>query len=147
MKYHTKNELGNLDFSEAYVREVMAKPGSFCLVADNVRIKPENSKNRDIRLMRANGMEIHVDGAVSSVIREGYKVYDAEGKLKESYADEAVAEEEYPEVFRQLPEGELCEVKKEDGQYVFAVACEAAAYDLYVGGTEDWEDWDRFLNV
>ena len=52
-------------------------------------ILPENSCNRDIREMRANDLVLKIEEPViRSLVREGYKVYDANGILLRTCGDE-----------------------------------------------------------
>lgn len=56
--------------------------GFFHMTLSNVTILPENSCNRDIREMRANDLVLKIEEPViRSLVREGYKVYDANGAL------------------------------------------------------------------
>ena len=55
MKYTTRNEFCNFEFSEVHIDDVKIQNGVFQMVLDDVKILPENSTNRDIRKMRANG--------------------------------------------------------------------------------------------
>ena len=48
--------------------------GTFKICLDNVIIKADNSKNRDIRDMRTNGLILKLsDANIISFIREGFK--------------------------------------------------------------------------
>ena len=65
MKYITKNEFAHFNFSDAYIEEVRLMPGLLHFYLDNVTILPENSCNRDIREMRANGFVLKLeDGSI-----------------------------------------------------------------------------------
>ena len=57
MKYSTGNEWEHFGFAEAYISDIQKINGYFVMTLDNVTIEPENSQNRDIRLMRANGLD------------------------------------------------------------------------------------------
>ena len=53
-KYSTINEVNHFEFGEAVVGDIQLTERMFHLVLDNVKICPENSCNRDIRMMRTN---------------------------------------------------------------------------------------------
>lgn len=56
----------------------------FEIVFDNVTILPANSCNRDIREMRANELVLKIsEPKIEALVEEGYKVYDANGNLKQ----------------------------------------------------------------
>ena len=73
-KYNSINELNHFDFAEASVGDIQMADNMFHMVVDNVKILPENSFNRDIRVMRTNEMLFKIEGAeVISVVEEGYR--------------------------------------------------------------------------
>lgn len=148
MKYKTTNELKNFRFSDAYIAEVRAMGDSFLMALDNVVILPENSCNRDIREMRTNGLELRIrEAAITSLIEEGYKVYDADGKLTHQEEDKVIAETAYQETFQELAGCMLYTIEKGENEYVFSIDTEDHTYLMKVSGTEDTEEWDRFLNL
>ena len=51
-KYSTINEVNHFEFGEAVVGDIQLTERMFHLVLDNVKICPENSCNRDIRMQR-----------------------------------------------------------------------------------------------
>ena len=92
MKYHTINELDHFCFKEAYIAQICAVNGMFEIVFDNVTILPENSCNRDIREMRANELVLKIsEPKIEALVEEGYKVYDANGNLKQKNEDITIA--------------------------------------------------------
>ena len=62
-KYNSINELNHFDFAEASVGDIQMADNMFHMVVDNVKILPENSFNRDIRVMRTNEMLFKIEGA------------------------------------------------------------------------------------
>ena len=66
-------------------------------------ICPENSCNRDIRMMRTNELLFKIsDAEIISLVEEGYNEYDADGNLKHTYPDEEVEKAKYDEVAQVL---------------------------------------------
>lgn len=149
MSYRTENELMNFDFAEAVVADIQVTSGFFHVDLDNVRIKPENSCNRDIREMRANNLVLKIEqAAVVSLIEEGFKTYDANGELKSTCEDVEIPESERLSAIKTLAGGVLYSLEKRDSQYVFTIDAEnERTYELTVKGSGDVEEWDRFLNL
>ena len=103
MKYHTINELDHFCFKEAYIAQICAVNGMFEIVFDNVTILPENSCNRDIREMRANELVLKIsEPKIEALVEEGYKVYDANGNLKQKNEDITIAPEAYVDKLKEL---------------------------------------------
>ncbi len=148
MKYITKNEFAHFNFSDAYIEEVRLMPGLLHFYLDNVTILPENSCNRDIREMRANGFVLKLeDGSIESMIEEGYQHYDADGKLMHGYEDVSVKPEDYAAYLKDFEDGAIFCAEKENGQYIFYIdGRDERTYQLWVNATGDVEEWDRFLN-
>lgn len=153
MKYITKNEWNHFEYADAHISEVQITEGFFHIVLDGVIILPENSANRDIRKMRANDLMFKIHNSkVDAMIREGYKVFDADGKLQNQFEDVVVEPSEYEAVLKQLIDGYVYAVEKneiEDGfSYTFILdGVDENTYDLIVKGTGDTQEWERFLNV
>lgn len=148
MKYVTTNELEHFDFTEAYIGDVQVTNGFFHMVLDNVTILPENSCNRDIREMRANNLVLKIEKAsITSIVEEGFKVYDANGKLTKTCDDVEVEAGEYAAVAKTFVDGTVYSLKKQDDQYLFCIdAVNERTYSFCVTGSGDAEEWDRFLN-
>ena len=92
MKFRTENEFTHFKFSDVHVSDIMMSFGTFKICLDNVIIKADNSKNRDIRDMRTNGLILKLsDANIISFIREGFKTYDAdESECKPGNSDFAL---------------------------------------------------------
>ncbi|MDE6971294.1 MAG: subtilin biosynthesis sensor protein SpaK [Eubacterium sp.] len=150
MKYQTTNEWNHFGFQEAYISEIQKVNGGFQFTLDNVTIEPDNSKNRDIRQMRANELYVTIqDAEIERLVEEGYKVYNANGQLMEQYEDRDIAPENYNEILKSLTDGESCiyALEKKDDVYIFTIdASSERTYVLYMKGTRDIEQWNRFLN-
>lgn len=148
MKYKTTDELAHFIFADSYIGDIQVTSGFFHMVLDNVTILPENSCNRDIREMRANNMLLKIEESVITyIVEEGYKVYDANGRLMQICEDVAVEEKDYAEVAKTLIEGVIYSLEKREREYVFTIdAANERTYRLCVSGTHDAEEWDRFLN-
>ncbi|WP_075721425.1 subtilin biosynthesis sensor protein SpaK [Roseburia sp. 499] len=149
MKYKTTDEWRNFSFAEAYIGDIQATNGFFHMELDNVTILPENSCNRDIRKMRTNGLVLKLeDFAITSLIEEGYKVFDANGNPMKEVEDVVIAEKDYFSVIKELVEGVIYSLEKEENTYVFSIdAVNERTYTLEVKASHDIEEWERFLNL
>ena len=155
MKYTTTNEFNQFEFEEAHISDIQIVEGRFYMLLDNVKILPDNSCNRDIRKMRTNELFFKVtNGTMTSLIEEGYKLYDANGKLTREIEDREVVASEYKEITDEFIDGMVYEVEKtilEDKnqvQYRFVIdAANERTYTMIVLGDGDLEEWDRFLNL
>lgn len=150
MKYSTTNEWEHFGFEEAYISEIQKINGYLQLTLDQVMIRPENSQNRDIREMRTNGLNFKIqDAEVKRLVEEGYQVYNADGKLMEQYEDQEIQPECYNEILKSFADGESCiySLEKKENTYIFTIdASSGRTYVLYVSGTRDVEEWNRFFN-
>ena len=147
MKYHTINELEDHFFFEAYIAQICAVSGMFEIVFDNVTILPANSCNRDIREMRANELVLKIgEPKIEALVEEGYKVYDANGNLKQKNEDITIAPEAYADKFKELEGCEVYSIEQENGNYVISIDTEDHTFLLRVSGSGDTQEWDRFLN-
>ena len=152
MKYRTENEFEQFGFDETFVKDVEVGPDYFRIWLDNVKILPDNSCNRDIRTMRTNGLQLTItDMKIVSFIREGVKIYNADGVPMGSREDEVVAEEDYMDIFALFLEGQAYCITKEEGEkcvYTFVVdAKDEATYEVKIAGSGEAEEWDRFMSL
>ena len=148
MKYQTTDELEHFGFEDAYIGDVQVTSGFFHMVLDNVTIFPENSCNRDIRDMRANGLLLKIeDCRITSMLQEGYKVLDANGKLLETKEDVIVEAKDYTTVVKSFVDGVIYSLEKKDDTYCFIIdGADHHTYQMNVAGSHDVEEWERFLN-
>lgn len=148
-KYNTMNEFAHFDFSEAVIGDIQLAEGMFRAVIDNVKILPENSCNRDIRTMRTNELLLKLDDAkLVTLVEEGYREYDADGNLKNTYEDIVVNPDQYKQKEEVLVEGTIYELQLADGVYSFVIdGTDERTYTLKVAAGGDEESWNRFLEV
>lgn len=149
MKYKTTDEWKNFSFAEAYIGDVQVTNGFFHMELDNVKILPENSCNRDIRKMRTNGLVLKLeDFVITSLVEEGYKVFDANGNSIKEVEDTVIAEEDYFSTINELTDGIIYSLEKEENTYIFSIdAANERTYELKVSASHDIEEWERFYNL
>ena len=146
--YRTINELNNFQFEEAYIDDMSFSGGCFTAQLENVKILPENSCNRDIRVMRTNDLKFTIKSAeLTEIIIEGYKRFDADGKLIENVDDENVDLEKNPGLLSELSGATIYSIEKNDDNYVICVETEEQIFDIKIKGEDNVQEWERFLNV
>ncbi|MBO5303688.1 MAG: subtilin biosynthesis sensor protein SpaK [Lachnospiraceae bacterium] len=148
MNYKTTDEMHHFNFSETYISDIQVTNSMFHLTLDNVTILPENSCNRDIREMRTNNLIFKIEECkIQSIIEEGYKVYDANGNLKNTCDDVTIAEEDFAKTAKEFAGGMIYALEKKENIYTFYIDAEnERTYQMRVTGSHDIEEWDRFFN-
>ena len=152
MKYTTINEFSNFIYDKAQIAELEVTPGGFHLWLDNVGILPENSCNRDIRRMRCNGMLLRITNPrLTSFVEEGYRYYDANGRLMREDEDRQLELLEYEEHYKVFAEGYVVslERRQEEERLIYTLVADGNdehTYCLTIEGSSDVEEWDRFLS-
>ncbi len=101
--------------------------------------------------MRANELYFQIHNAeIVKFIEEGYKVYNADGKLMEQYEDKELKPDTYNEMLKSFTDGESCIYALEKSEDTYRITIDAGnerTYVLHIAGTRDAEEWNRFLNV
>lgn len=153
MKYQTRNEFEHFVYSDGQIGSVEITSGFFHLWMDNIGILPECSANRDIRQMRCNSMLFRIENMkLEAFVLEGYRYYDANGKLLREDPDREVAPEEYEASLKSLAEGYMVSLEKtpaEDGRFIYTLVADSSedsTFCITISGTADVEEWDRFLS-
>lgn len=153
MNFRTVDEFENFDFNEAHIGGIEVKSGHVFLYLDNVMISAKNSCNRDIREMRTNDLVLKLqDGQITSFVKEGVKVYNADGVFQREIPDEVIPLEKYQETFDMLLDKYMLEAavkrdeKLNENIYEFEIEYEEFSYMLTVKAVHDTQEWDRFMN-
>lgn len=148
MKYRTVNEFGHFSFEEAVIDEICIMDGSVSFELENVKILPDNSCNRDIRVMRSNDIVMKIREVTSvKLVKIGYKLYDADGNFQQSFEDEELPKEKYKNILDELRGSMIFSFSKENSKYTVCVDTEEESYDIIIEGAQDIMEWDRFLNL
>ena len=149
MKYTTRNEFCNFEFSEVHIDDVKIQNGVFQMVLDDVKILPENSTNRDIRKMRANGLVLTIEDAqINSFVEEGYKSYDADGNLLREDPDIELDEQQYRDIYEFFIDSYAYLIAQNEDEYTFVIdGTNERTYTIIVQGSGDVEEWDKFLQI
>ncbi|WP_022748988.1 hypothetical protein [Lachnobacterium bovis] len=148
MKFTTENELQNFDFKDAYISDIRFSLDNFMLYLDNVKILPSNSTNRDIRTMRTNNLILTLEKAtITSFINEGYKVYNADGKLLKTVNDSLIPEENYKQAVNELISCTINNIEQTDDKYTISIDTEDHTYLLTLTSQRNLEDWNKYFNL
>lgn len=149
MKYKTENEFEHFVFEDAHIQRLECVGDMFHLYLDDVGILPENSCNRDIRKMRANGLLFRIlDMKILKLEKEGYSYYDANGKFLRKEDDIVIASSAYGQIMATFSDGYVVEIKKENCIYTITMdSNDECTYELVVEGSQNIEEWDRFLSA
>lgn len=148
MSYRTENEAEHFDFEDAVITGIDKGLSSFHLYADNVKIRPENSTNRDIRMMRTNGLKLTITSAViTRFVDEGYTVFDADGKERMKVPDRDIPEKNWEQAFQNMNAMAMDGLEKKENTYILYIRTEDHTARMEVQGDGDTEEWDRYLNL
>lgn len=146
--YKTIEEMHHFQFEEAYIDSVGMNLDTFVMDLENVKILPENSCNRDIRLMRTNDMTFQiVKASISLICQEGFRRYDADGKLLETVNDEEIPIDQYSSLLKELDGCTLFSIEKNSGLYDICIDGPEHIYHILLKGESDIQKWERFINV
>lgn len=146
--YHTTDELSHFDFEEAIFDEMEFSADGIRIFMENVKILPENSCNRDIRLMRTNDLELDlVKGTLTRMYKEGYKRFNADGVLQETVEDEPISAEAHASTVKDLAGATVYSLEKNDDVYTLHLDTEDGCYVMELTAARDEENWERFLNL
>ena len=99
--------------------------------------------------MRTNGLVLKLQNAeIISLVKEGYKTYDADGNLMREDEDTAIEEADYTETMNYFLDGYAFVIEKSsDNEYIFVIdGTDEHTYNVVVTADGDSEEWDRFMN-
>lgn len=148
MNYTTTNELNHFDFKEACINEIRLSLDSLIFYLDNVKILPENSKNRDIRLMRTNNLTLKIANVtIESLVEEDYKVFNPNGDLLKKVPDRIVEKEQYSQEFQNLQGCFINSIEQKENSYIVNIDTEDHTYRFIFSGDANTIEWDRFFNL
>lgn len=147
MGYTTKNELKNFTFAGAEVFEIKGHQNIITFELGYVSILGSNSCNRDIREMGTSELTLELQNVTKTkLVKEGFKVFDADGNPKSSCEDEEIALERYTEIYKELEHSQIYDLTFEDGVYTFYLDTEERTYTYKIKAESDRESWERFMN-
>ena len=145
--YTTKNEVMNFRFADAEIFEIKGIRDKITFELGYVTILGQNSCNRDIREMGTNALTLDLMGVEeTTLVKEGFKVFDADGNPKSSCEDEVIPQERYKEIYKELENSRIYDLTFENGNYIFYIDTEERTYTYTIKAKNDRETWERFMN-
>lgn len=147
MGYRTVDELEHFNFSDAEIYSITQYRNQLIYQLGYVTILGNNSCNRDIREMGTNELTLKLQNVTNlRIVLEGYKLYDADGNLKESCEDEEIPETRYNEIFKELENSTIYALEQREREYCFFVDTEERTYTMVVEAEHNVQEWERFMN-
>ncbi len=147
MGYHTVDELEHFSFKGADILEIREYREQLIFELGYVTILPENSCNRDVRDMGTNQLTLKLFQVKDlEIVLEGYRIFDADGNLKEKYEDEIIDKKDFPATYEALKGSGIYELTKEGEVYKFYLDTEERTYLLTVTAEGNSQEWERFMN-
>lgn len=145
MMYTTVNECEHFDFTTAQVESMRKQAETLVLELTSVTILPENSCNRDIRKMGTPSLSLSfLDSRISDLVKEGVKVYDADGNLTQTIPDEIL---DFGKFAKQIQGACVYELTKTANVYRVGLETEDCTYLLKLCASGTRQDWERFMNL
>lgn len=153
MRFQTVNALNLFNFEEVTIKEMDGRADAITIVMDALIVKGHNPNNEEFVDRYADIANVRfTNGSIKEIFKEGYKYYDADGKLLEEEADKPVPVPEYEAIIRQCKDVYLFDIialKEEDGAYEYQLGIDLNESDTYwmtIICSETVVEWERFKN-
>ena len=153
MRFQTINGLHLFNFEEVTIKEIDGRKDAITVVMDALIAKGHNPNNEEFvdRFLDIANVRF-TNGSVKEIIKEGYKYYDADGKLLEEEADKSVPVPEYESLLKQCKDVYLFDIialKEEEGAYEYQLGIDLNESDTYwvtIQCSETVVEWELFKN-
>lgn len=150
MKYQTVDSLEDFSFTEAAIFDAEYTSSHLKLQLANVTILSSNEHNRDIMDMRTNDLILTFESPmIHIIVKEGYKVYDANEQLIEKVPDKIISEAEYTSIIKSLSESSIYSIdilSKNHCVINIDSSNDSTGYRIELMFQHSIVQWDRFLN-
>lgn len=169
MSFCSVNELPKFSFEDCVVAKAYLTGGQVRFSLEAVRVKPDNSQNTHYTESYADTADLDLKGAeIVSLVKEGWRMYNADGVLEDEVPDEPVPADLYRSVAERLAGAYLFSVKELPAGDVpgddagaarrtavlrFEIPSEVEfdtspteSYELTVSFTDSYLRWERYLN-
>ena len=177
MSFCSVNELHKFSFEDCVVVKAYLTGGQVRFSLEAVRVKPDNSQNKNYTESYADTSELDLKKpSVLSLVKEGWRMYNADGVLEQEVPDETVPADAFSSVAERLTGAYLFSVKElpagsaaednagsaagDDAGGVRRTAvlrfeippevefdtAPTESYELTVSFTDSYLRWDRYLN-
>lgn len=155
MKFESVNEPMQLGFDDCVMHFI--KSGEDVLIeAEALIIKAYNSQNQNYTDSYADTSELlFKKGRIQSIVREGYKQYDAMDRLVHETMDETIKEEDYDKVMKEFQNAYLFSLCQKENEYMLRIEIPMEedspkpcndTYEISIIADAFKVSFDRFLN-
>ncbi len=108
MKFQAKNEIQNFSFDDAVIEELKIAGSDIIFSLKGAVVKADNSQNARYQDMACGAIVLQLENAeIMRVIKEGYKYYDADGKLMDEVPNTDVPAVEQSSVIKRCGAGTI----------------------------------------
>ncbi len=154
MAFVSKNELTAFSFEDCEISEFNLTGIRLTLTVEALIILAGNSQNDNCTDSYAGTAQMSFDDfELKGIYREGYKYYDADGRLIKAVEDETVNATDYEELFKSFEGAYLVKASKtEDDTYLMVIeladeiGAASDSYRIEAKATGVVVKWDRYLN-
>lgn len=127
MSFKSVNEIDKFCFDDSQITEFKVDDRGILIELEALIVMPNNSQNTNYTKSYAGTTSVDLEnGRVISIVKEGWKVYDANDRLVEDHPDEEVSLSELPSL-----------TKKFKDAFLYRMVPEADGYDINVEITVD----------
>ena len=113
MSFCSVNELHKFSFEDCVVVKAYLTGGQVRFSLEAVRVKPDNSQNKNYTESYADTSELDLKKpSVLSLVKEGWRMYNADGVLEQEVPDETVPADAFSSVAERLTGAYLFSVKE-----------------------------------
>lgn len=153
MRFQTKNALNLFSFDEVTIKQIEQGRDSVTVVMDALIAKALNPNNEELvdRFVDTANVRF-AGGQISEIIKEGYKYYDANGKLLKVEQDRILPRTEYDSFLKKCNDIYLFDIIAADdteGAYEYQLGVDLDTTDTYwitIKCAETVVEWEKFKN-
>ncbi len=153
MRFQTKNELRLFNFEEAQIRELVSSGEQLTVIMDAVVVKGNNPNNEEFVDRYADTLNLRFcNRKLLSIVKEGYKYYDANDRLVEEKEDEIIPTVQYDAILKRIKDVNLYDIilkKQGEETFVYEIGVDLNESDTYwieLQCSETIAEWELFLN-
>ncbi len=140
MKFQCENEMDQISFEDSQICELAVNGDTVEFAFDGARILAGNSQNGRFEDMYCGAICLQLQGAkIERIVKEGFKLYDADGVLQQEVADRDVPVMEQSGVLERCSKGKVFTVVSSPAENKYGYE-----FGIDVPGLEDEEETDTF---
>jgi hypothetical protein len=162
MAFKSVNEIEKFDYKDCEITSFVLDENEIRMELKALIIEPENSQNERSQRSYADTVNLTLkDAHLEKGVQEGYKLYDADGNLKEAVPERILTEQELG-AFRSVAENsylyDFQKISEDDGRFCYAAGIEKKpenpqdlaeitdTYQLRISFTEAEFVWDKYMS-